>query len=102
MAGNDNVCVRFRLGAEGFGLPLAQVREISTVGALSRVPLAPAGIKGLLNLRGRVVTLLDVARIFGRELPAARSAEDRLALVLSGPWEHLGLYVHAPVEIAHA
>ena len=66
------------------------------------MPLAPPVIRGLANLRGRVITLIDVATVFSRSLPPSRFAEERLALVLCSPWEHLGLYVHAPVEIGQA
>ena len=95
-------CVSFRLGRDGFGLPLEQVREIVAAGAITQVPLAPAVIRGLSNLRGRVITLIDAATVFNRPLPPARAAEDRLALLLGPPWEHLGVYVHAPVEIGQA
>ena len=95
-------CVKFQLGRQGFGLPLEQVREIVAAGAVTPVPQAPSVIRGLANLRGRVVTLIDVATVFNRPLPAARTAEDRLALLLGAPWEHLGVYVHAPVEIGQA
>jgi chemotaxis signal transduction protein len=100
--GAGTACVSFRLGQETFGLPLDQLREIAAAGAVAPVPLAPPEVKGLANLRGRVVTLLDVARVFGRPLPPARCREDRLALVLAAPHDHLGLYVHGPVEIGRA
>src|SRR5262245_48469993 len=95
-------CVRFRLGTQGFALPLWQVREIATAGRITPVPLAPAVVRGLANLRGRVITLIDVAVVFDRPLPQARFLADRLALVLSAPYDHLGVYVHAPVEIGQA
>jgi len=94
--------VNFRLGGEGFGIPLSQIREIAPVGEIAPVPLAPASIRGLANLKGRVVTLIDVAHLLSLPLPEARSPADRLALVLAPPWAHLALFVHAPVEIARA
>ena len=95
-------CVRFRLGRQGFGLPLDQVREIVTAGSITPVPLAPSVIRGLANVRGRVVTLIDVATVFQRTLPPVRDAVERLALILAPPWGHLGVYVHSPVEIGQA
>lgn len=97
-----NACVRFRLGHQGFGLRLDQVSEIAAAGRITPVPLAPTVVRGLANVRGRVITLIDVATIFGRALPPTRFNEDRLALILSAPWENLGVYVHAPVEVAEA
>ena len=95
----SRACVRFRLGTEGFGIPMSQVSEIAPVEKITRVPMAPAAVKGLVRLRGHVVTLIDVSRIFEREHPAARSPEDCLMVILAEPYQHLGLYVHAPVEI---
>lgn len=99
--GNDSshACVRFRLGTDGFGIPLSQVREIAPVEKITVVPMAPAAVRGLVRVRGHVVTLIDVATIFERELPVARSREDCLMVILAEPYQHLGLYVHAPVEI---
>src|SRR2546422_340952 len=100
--GSTSSCVRFRLGQQGFGVPMEEIREITAAGRITPVPLAPPVVRGLANLRGRVVTLIDVATVFARPLPPARFLEDRLALILSSPYEHLGLYVHAPVEIGQA
>ena len=101
LIGSDSspACVRFRLGKDGFGIPLSQVREIAAVDKITIVPLAPAAVRGLVCLRGHVVTLIDVATIFERELPVARSREDCLMVILAEPYQHLGIYVHAPVEI---
>lgn len=102
MSDTSRTCVRFRLGREGFGLPLDEVREIAAVPAITLVPMAPPMVRGLVSLRGQVVTLIDAATLFSRTLPAARTREDRLALVFSPPWDHLALYVHAPVEVGEA
>ena len=97
-----NGCVSFRLGEEGFGIPLDQVREIAPADRITPVPQAPPAVRGLLNLRGQPITVLDVARLFGLPMPPARDAKDRLVVVLTPPYEHIGLLVHLPVEISHA
>ncbi|HKY33010.1 MAG TPA: chemotaxis protein CheW [Candidatus Polarisedimenticolia bacterium] len=102
MKESNGACLRFHLGKETFGLPLEQVREIAVVDRVAPVPLAPEAILGVMNLRGRVITLLDVGRLVGRPLAPPRGPLDRLALVLAAPHEHLALYVHAPVEIGTA
>ena len=48
------------LGAELFGIPISQVQEVLETLPLTYVPLAPASIKGVMNLRGRVVTAIDL------------------------------------------
>lgn len=50
----------FRLQGETFGLPVSHVLEVVRVGAISRVPEAPAAIRGVTNLRGRVVPVVDL------------------------------------------
>ena len=50
----------FYLGQEVYGLPLDQLREVARVSHLRRVPGAPAGVAGLVNLRGEILCALDV------------------------------------------
>lgn len=92
-------CLRFTLGKDGFALPLDAVQEIVPVVGITPVPLAPPSIRGLVNIRGHVVTLIDIGHCYGRPLPEARLPEDRLACVLAAPHAHLAFYLHAPIEI---
>src|SRR4051812_32450159 len=55
----------FLLGDEIFGLPLAQLREVCKLTRLRRVPAAPPGVAGLVNLRGEIVCALDTSAILG-------------------------------------
>jgi len=57
----------FRLTDELFGVNALQVQEILTYQAISPVPLAPAYVKGLINLRGQIVTVLDLRERLGFE-----------------------------------
>ncbi len=57
--------VVFWIGSERFGLPLAAVREVVNPAATSRVPRAPSAVRGIMNLRGRVVTVVDLAQLLG-------------------------------------
>ena len=47
------------IGGQLFGLPILRVQDVFVPERLTRVPLAPAEIAGVLNLRGRIVTLID-------------------------------------------
>ncbi|MEJ0093865.1 MAG: chemotaxis protein CheW [Methylocella sp.] len=63
-AATEQVIV-FRLGEEEYGLPIAAVDEIVALpDALTRVPRAPAFIEGVMNLRGKVVPIIDQRRRF--------------------------------------
>jgi chemotaxis signal transduction protein len=68
-----NLCA-FWLGEHCYGLQTALVGEVVTVDALTPVPLAPAPVRGLFNLRGAPVALVDLARVL--ELNDAAVAED--------------------------
>ena len=49
-----------------FGLPILSVQDIVETDSITRVPLAPSAISGVMNLRGRIVTVVDLRRILGR------------------------------------
>jgi len=87
----------FYLGSEVYGLPLEQLREVSRVSHLRRVPGAPAGVAGLVNLRGEILCALDVRAILG--LPAQASVESPFLVALRGPGDPLGLIVDSIADI---
>jgi chemotaxis signal transduction protein len=55
----------FSVGDEEYGVPVLAVREILEYDTVTRVPRAPAFIRGVINLRGRVVPVVDLAVRFG-------------------------------------
>jgi purine-binding chemotaxis protein CheW len=56
--------VIFRLEKERYALPLSAIREVlSAPGRMSRVPRAPPAVRGVMNLRGRVVTVLELGTL---------------------------------------
>ena len=69
-----------RLGGEVFAIPAGIVREIVDVGRVTRVPTAPAFVRNLINVRGRVVPLADLRLRFG--MPAAEPTMDTRIVVL--------------------
>ena len=83
--------VVFRLEKERYALPLAAIREVlEPPGQLTRVPRAPTAVRGVINLRGRVVTLVDLSRLLG--LPPAEVADEKIVLLDRGRRD-LGLVV---------
>jgi purine-binding chemotaxis protein CheW len=54
----------FRLGSESYGLPVLGVREIIRLCPITPVPRMPAYIKGVINLRGKVIPILDLRAKF--------------------------------------
>ena len=55
----------FKLGREEYGLELVRVREIIALMDITPVPLAPDYVRGVMNLRGRVIPVVDLRRKFG-------------------------------------
>jgi purine-binding chemotaxis protein CheW len=55
----------FRLGDEEYGLPVLKVREIIKVMDITRVPQVPPHVLGVINLRGKVIPVIDLRRKFG-------------------------------------
>src|SRR5262245_36732222 len=87
----------FYLGAEVYGLPLDQLREVARVSHLRRVPGAPAGVAGLVNLRGEILCALDVRAILG--LPPQRTSDSPFLIALRGFGDPLGLIVDSIADI---
>lgn len=56
----------FMLGGEVFALGILNIKEIIEFGHLTEVPMMPPFIRGVINLRGRVVPVVDLAARFGR------------------------------------
>ncbi|RWX81008.1 purine-binding chemotaxis protein CheW [Neorhizobium lilium] len=78
---SDNQFVTFSVEGELFAAPMAPVQEIIRVPELARVPLAPASLLGLSNLRGRVLPIVNLRRIFG--LPDIANTDSTRALVIN-------------------
>lgn len=57
----------FRIGNENYGLELSQTREIIEYSGITEVPLMPNFLRGVINLRGEVVPVIDLAVRLGRK-----------------------------------
>lgn len=63
----------FVLGDEEYGIDITKVKEIIGVMAVTHIPRAPAFIKGVINLRGKVIPIVDLRLKFGmEEIPHTR------------------------------
>ena len=75
--------VLLRLGADRYAVPITSVREILRVGRLTPVSTAPAFVLGVINLRGVILTVLDLRVFFGLE-PVPVGAEARIVVAEGG------------------
>ena len=64
-AANGGKYLTFMLGREEYGLPVLKVREIIRVMDITHVPQVPAHVLGVINLRGKVIPVIDLRRKFG-------------------------------------
>ena len=61
-SGGDNRYVVFKLNQEYYGLPIEKVISIEKIGEITRIPNAPDYIKGVINLRGEVIPVVNLKR----------------------------------------
>lgn len=86
------------VAGQRFGLPILRVQDVFIPDRLTRVPLAPPEIAGLLNLRGRIVTLIDVRRKLGLA-EASGAGEQPMAIGVESRGESYGLLVDSVGEV---
>ena len=82
---DDLHLVTFRVGSELFGVPISAVQEIVRVPAIARIPQAPEFVEGVINLRGRVITVIDLRkRLSHAALGGERDKQSRILVVEAG------------------
>jgi purine-binding chemotaxis protein CheW len=85
------------IGGQLFGLPISRVQDVFAPERLTRVPLAAPEIAGLLNLRGRIVTAIDMRRRLGLAEPGEQRARMAVGIVRKG--ESYGLLIDSIGEV---
>jgi purine-binding chemotaxis protein CheW len=85
------------VGGQLFGLPIGRVQDVFLPDRLARVPLAPPEIAGLINLRGRIVTAIDLRRRLG--LPPLTDGTQSMAVGIEWKGESYGLLIDAIDEV---
>ena len=92
----------FMLGDEMFAIGILSIREIIEYGFVTDVPMTPPFIRGVLNLRGAVVPVVDLAVRFGRQ---TRENSKRTCIVIvdieadNGSQQQMGVVVDAVNEV---
>lgn len=87
----------FGLSGESYALPLRTVHEILKPPPITEVPRSPADVPGIISVRGRIITVVDLA--LRLRLPEiARGSQSRILLVDAGP-EVIGLIVDHVLQV---
>lgn len=103
---DDLHLVTFRVGSELFGVPISTVQEIVRVPTITRIPQSPPFVEGVINLRGRVITVVDMRKRLGHFIESATSedaerARDRRSriLVVESGGRLIGVIVDEVAEV---
>jgi purine-binding chemotaxis protein CheW len=91
----------FALGTEMFGIDIRGIKEIIEYGGLTTVPMMPGFIRGVINLRGAVVPVVDLSVRFGRE-PTVLGRRTCIVIIEVGDdrgWQDIGVVVDAVSEV---
>lgn len=93
----DVQVVGLRIGRETFGVPIALVREIVRVPQITAVPNAPEYVEGVINLRGKIISVIDLRKRFG-ERNLENSKKNRI-VVVELESRTVGLIVNSASEV---
>ena len=89
--------VTMTIGGQLFGLPITQVHDVFMPSRMTKVPLAPQEIAGILNLRGRIVTAIDMRSLLG--LAKREDGGESMAVGIDCDGESYGLLIDAVGEV---
>jgi chemotaxis signal transduction protein len=89
--------ITFTTAGQLFGLPIEHVLDVFTLANITRVPLASRQIAGVLNLRGRIVTVIDLAHRLQLDVP--KDATANMVIGIERGAESFGILVDRVGEV---
>jgi purine-binding chemotaxis protein CheW len=89
--------VSFILGKEEFGVDILRVQEINRLVEITKVPKAPSYVEGVINLRGKVIPIIDLRKRFGLDLK--EQDKDTRIVVVDIDGSIMGMIVDAVSEV---
>lgn len=92
-----NEVLAFVLAGECYALPLSAVREILKMPALTEVPRAPSHVMGIISVRGRITTVMDLRRRL--RMPESAPTKVTRVLLVDDGREVLGLLVDRVLSV---
>ena len=90
--------VVFDLNEEAYGVDISQVREIIRIQEITRVPRAPEFIEGVINLRGKVIPVVDLRSRFS--MPGTERTDEHRIVVVDVSDQDIGMVVDAVTEVS--
>lgn len=89
--------ISFALMEEVYGVPISMVQEIIRIQPITQIPRAPEYVEGVINLRGRIIPVIDLKRRFG--LGCAEQTKNTRVVVVTVGTVTVGLVVDAVSEV---
>jgi purine-binding chemotaxis protein CheW len=89
--------VAFKLGKEEYGLDIHHVQSIERINHVTRVPNAPVFVKGVINLRGNVTPIIDLANMLG--LGQTQYTDNTRVIIINGGDSQLGFIVDETSDV---
>ena len=96
-SGEEMQLVVFKLGAENYAVSILQVQEIKRITDITRVPQTPDYIKGVMNLRGSVMPVVDLTKRLN--LPKQEYTDDTRIIIVKLDDLVVGMIVDAVLEV---
>lgn len=90
----------FYVGDALCGMDILKVQEINKLMEMTKVPQAPKYMTGILNLRGQIVTIIDLGKKLG--LGETELGDDPRNIIVNAPSEHIGLLVRRLSDVVMA
>jgi purine-binding chemotaxis protein CheW len=90
----------FYIGDALCGMDILKVQEINKLMEMTKVPQAPDYVDGILNLRGQIVTIVDLGKKLG--LGETDLGNDPRNIIVNAPGEHIGLLVRRISDVVMA
>lgn len=87
----------FYIGKDLWGIDILNVQEINKIFNITPVPQSPDYVKGIINLRGKIVTIIDLGEKLG--LSPSKQSADRCNIIVNMQDEYIGLLVDSIQDI---
>lgn len=89
--------VTFRLASEEYGLPITKVQEINRLVPVTKLPQTPNFMEGIINLRGRIIPVIDLRKRFAMNISA--HDDDTRIIIVEINGQVVGVTVDAVTEV---
>lgn len=94
---DEEQVVAFKIGDEEYGIKIREVQEINRMTEITKVPRAPHYIDGIVNLRGNIISVLNLRKLFG--LPDQGMTEATRIVIVDSAGVKIGIMVDSVSEV---